>query len=56
MRLQKQLSRKVGATEYSKYVTVIPPETIRELNWKDGEELEVKVRDGKLVLEKKKIN
>lgn len=54
MKLQKQLSRRVGDTEYSKYVTVIPPEVIKQLNWKDGEELDVKVREGKLVVEKKK--
>ena len=54
MRLQKQLSRKVGNTEYAKYVTVIPPEAIKKLNWKEGEELEVEVKDGKLCLKKKK--
>jgi antitoxin component of MazEF toxin-antitoxin module len=54
MRLQKQLSRKVGATEYSKYVTVIPPEKVKELGWKDGQELDVEIKDGKLVIKEKK--
>lgn len=54
MKLQKQLSRKVGDTEYSKYVTVIPPETIKQLNWKDGEDLEVEVKDGKMIIKKRK--
>lgn len=53
MKLQKQLSRKVGKKEYPKYVAVIPPETIDRLKWKGGEELELEVKDGKLVLKKK---
>lgn len=53
MKLQKQLSRKVGKKEYPKYVAVIPPEKIKELNWKGGEDLEFEVKDGKLVLKKK---
>jgi len=54
MRLQKQLSRKVGNKEYAKWVAVIPPKIVEEAKLKEGEELEVKVKDGKLVIEKKK--
>lgn len=53
MRLQKQLSRKIGNTEYAKYVTVIPPEKIKELGWEEGEELEAEIKSGKLVIKKK---
>ena len=53
MRLQKQLSRKVGSTEYAKWVIVIPPETIKELEWKEGQELEEEVKDNKLSIKKK---
>jgi len=52
MRLQKQLSRKVGDKEYAKYVIVIKPKIIEELGWKDGEEFEAEVKKGKLVIEK----
>ena len=40
MRLQKQLSKKIGDKEYAKYVIVVPPKTIDQLKWKEGEELE----------------
>jgi hypothetical protein len=53
MRLQKQLSRKVGKKEYPKYVAVIPPKFVEELEWEDGEELDAKV-EGKSLLIKKK--
>lgn len=53
MKLQKQLSRKSGNIEYPKFVAVIPPDTIKQLNWKGGDELEAKIKDGKLVLNKK---
>jgi antitoxin component of MazEF toxin-antitoxin module len=52
MKLQKQLSRKVGNTEYAKYVIVIPPNTVKELNWKDGQEIKAEIKENKLVLQK----
>lgn len=52
MKLQKQLSRKVGKTEYPKYVAVIPPKIVEELGWKDGQELKAQVKEKKLVIEK----
>ena len=54
MKLQKQLSRKVGGKKYAKYVTVIPPATIEELGWGDGEELEIEIKDKKLIIQKNK--
>lgn len=52
MKLQKQLSRKVGGVEYAKWVLVIPPNTIEELKWKEGQELEVEIKENKLVVKK----
>ncbi len=51
MKLQKQLSRKVGDKEYPKYMVVIPPKQIDELGWKEGDGLSGKVQGKKLVLE-----
>lgn len=53
MRLQKQLSRKVGNEEYPKWVVVIPPEKIKEIGWKEGTDLEVIIKDNKLILRSK---
>ena len=52
MRLQKQLSRKVGNTEYAKWVLVVPPKIVEELKWKEGQELEGEIKDNKLVVKK----
>ena len=52
MKLQKQLSRKVGDKEYAKYVIVIKPKYIEKLGWKEGEELEAEVKGDKLVIER----
>lgn len=54
MKLQKQLSRKVGNEEYAKWVVVIPPEKIKELGWKEGVELEVDPKNDRLILRPKK--
>jgi len=53
MKLQKQLSRKIGNTEYAKYVVVVPPSTIQELEWKEGQELTFKIQAKKLIIETK---
>lgn len=50
MRLQKQLSRKAGTTEYAKWVLVIPPATIAQLNWQEGQELKDETKNGSLLL------
>lgn len=55
MRLQKQLSRKFKGKDYSKWIVVIPPEKINELNWKEGEELEPEIFHGGLILIPKKL-
>lgn len=53
MKLQKQLSRKVGNTVYPKYLVVIPPDTVKEAGWKEGTELNADVKDGKVILKPK---
>ena len=52
MRLQKQLSRKVGNKEYPKWVITIPPKQIKTLGWTEGEFLESEINDQELVIQK----
>jgi antitoxin component of MazEF toxin-antitoxin module len=52
MHLQKQLSRAVEGKEYPKYVLIIPPSTIDELQWKEGQELDHEVKDRSLIIRK----
>jgi formylmethanofuran dehydrogenase subunit D len=54
MKLQKQLSRKVDEKEYPKYVITIPPSQVKNLQWKEGEELKAEIQDGKLIIMQKK--
>ena len=54
MRLQKQLSRRVGNTEYAKFVIVIPPQAVKQLGWNDGEELDGEIKDREFILRRKK--
>ena len=52
MKLQKQLSRKVGNKEYAKWVITIPPAKINDTGWKEGEDLEIVEKNGKLIISK----
>lgn len=54
MKLQKQLSKRVGNTDYPKWVVIIPPEKIKEAGWKEGEELDIDFKDHKMILKPKK--
>ncbi len=57
MQLQKHLNRIVADKEYAKYLVVIPPATVEELEWKDGEELDHEIKDHALVIRKaKRVN
>ena len=51
VKLQKQLSRKVGDKKYAKYVIVIPPKEIKEAGFKEGQELKIKSKKGRILLE-----
>jgi len=56
MKLQKQLSRKVGNTKYAKWVVIIPPEVIKETGWAEGEELEALLKNNRVVLKSKRTS
>ena len=53
MRLRKQISRKIKDTEYAKFVIVIPPEDIKKIGWKEGEELTTEIMGDRLIIKKK---
>ena len=55
MKLQKQLSRRIGNIEYTKWVIAIPPKDISLMNWKAGIELEAEKTDNGLLIRPKKI-
>jgi bifunctional DNA-binding transcriptional regulator/antitoxin component of YhaV-PrlF toxin-antitoxin module len=55
MHLQKQLNRVVADKEYAKYLLVIPPETVEELEWKEGQELEHEVKDHTLLIRRAEL-
>jgi bifunctional DNA-binding transcriptional regulator/antitoxin component of YhaV-PrlF toxin-antitoxin module len=48
-KLQKQLAYKYKEKKHYKHVIVVPDEAITELGWKGGQELELTVKDGKLI-------
>ena len=50
MRLQKQLSRKVGNKAYPKWVITIPPKKIKALGWSEGEFLESEINGQELIV------
>jgi len=50
VKLQKQLSRHFAGREYSKWVVVLPPGTVKTLGWKEGEELTAEVEGKSLRL------
>jgi len=52
-KLQKQLAYKYKDKQHFKHVIVVPDEAISELGWKGGQNLELTVKDGKLVAELK---
>jgi hypothetical protein len=52
MKLQRQVSRIVGSTQYAKWVVTLPPSQILELGWQEGDELDTKVK-GKAMIVKK---
>jgi antitoxin component of MazEF toxin-antitoxin module len=54
LKLQKQLSRKVGDKKYPKWMIAIPPKQIEALGWNEGQSLEGEIADQKLVI--KKVN
>jgi antitoxin component of MazEF toxin-antitoxin module len=55
MRLQKHFSRKVGNKQYSKWVIVIPPKHVKELEWEEGEYLQSDVNNQRLIIQREDI-
>lgn len=53
MKLQRQLSRKIGNVVYSKWIITIPPKKIKEVGWKERQELEVIIKNRVLILKPK---
>jgi antitoxin component of MazEF toxin-antitoxin module len=53
MRLQRQMSRQIGNTFYSKWVLVIPPDKIREAGWREGTEIDIEIKGRTIVLKPK---
>jgi antitoxin component of MazEF toxin-antitoxin module len=52
LKLQKQLSRKVGTKAYPKWVITIPPKQVEALGWKEGESLDSEVNTQELIIRK----
>jgi AbrB family looped-hinge helix DNA binding protein len=52
MKLLSQTSREYKGKEYTKYWIIIPNKLIEKLGWTSGEDLEVEIKEGKLVIER----
>lgn len=50
MKLQKQRTREVKGKEYHRWTIVISPKRVKELGWKEGEELEDILEKDKLII------
>jgi len=53
MKIQKHFAKKIGKKSYYKYVIVIPPETLKQANFKPGDELSAEISKGEIKLRKK---
>lgn len=54
MKIQKRFLRKHNDKDYYKYIVNIPPMILKEAGIEYGEEVEMKTKNGKIILEKKK--
>lgn len=54
MKLQKRFLRKHKDKDYYKYIVNLPPLKIKEAGFKEGDELEVEVKNDKIVIKKSK--
>jgi bifunctional DNA-binding transcriptional regulator/antitoxin component of YhaV-PrlF toxin-antitoxin module len=52
MRLQKQISRRVGGKSYGKWVITLPGSLVSKLGWDEGTELEAEAQGELLILRK----
>jgi antitoxin component of MazEF toxin-antitoxin module len=53
MKIQKRFLRKYKDKDYYKYIVNLPPLVLKEAGIKYGEEVEINVENGKIILEKK---
>jgi len=56
MKIQKRFLRKYKDKDYYKYMVNIPPLVVKEAGLEYGEDIEVKVEKGKIILKKKDKN
>jgi hypothetical protein len=54
VRLQRHKTRRVKGKDYFRWMVVIPPKSVEELGWKEGMELETRMKKGRLVLRRAK--
>jgi hypothetical protein len=52
MKLIKQSGRVYQDKEYFKYILVVPNKIIKKLGWKGGEDLNAKIDNDKITIEK----
>lgn len=50
-KLQKQFAYNYKGKQHFKHVLVVPDDAIDELGWKGGQDLEIDVENGKLMVE-----
>jgi len=50
MKLQKQVAYKYKEKTHYKYVLIIPQDTITELGWQEGQELEIEIDHPRLII------
>ncbi len=53
MKIQKRFLRKYNNKDYYKYIVNIPPLILKESGIKYGEDVEIKVEKGRVILQKK---
>lgn len=53
-KLQKQLSYEYKGKRHFKHVLIVPDDAVKELGWNGGQDLEIKVEKGRLIVEVKK--
>ena len=51
-KLQKQQAYKYKGKPHFKHVIVVPDEAISELGWSGGQDLELSVKDSRLIIQK----
>lgn len=53
MKLQKRVNRTVGDKTYVKWYIDIPSDVVDNVGWKEKADLDVVIKDGKLVIKSK---